>query len=364
MERKYCHLLGMGLVAALWLALAVTAWCRPAQEYSTPERRPLAQFPEVSKEKMLNGDFMSEFESYTLDQFPMRDLFRGIKARVQYDVVRRLDNNGVYRMGEQWSKLEYPLDTEAIDHALAVFQKIHQKELEGSKIFAAVIPDKNFYLAAEQGYPAMDYEALVQRVREGMPYASYVNLFDTLEAGDYYTTDTHWRQERLGDTAARLCEALQIPEPEQLQPVDSGVPFYGVYYGQAAVSPPADTLYTVKSPVIDACRVYNYENGKWGGIYDWEKLSGEDGYEVFLSGSVSLLRIENPLADTDRELILFRDSFGSSLAPLLVQGYKTVTLVDIRYLASGLLGRFLDFHGQDVLFCYSTLVLNNGKSLH
>ena len=61
--------------------------------------------------------------------------------------------------------------------------------------------------------------------------------------------------------------------------------------------------------------------------------------------------------------ILFRDSFGSSLAPLLVQGYKTVTLVDIRYLASGLLGRFIDFHGQDVLFLYSTSLCNRGMLL-
>ena len=78
---------------------------------------------------------------------------------------------------------------------------------------------------------------------------------------------------------------------------------------------------------------------------------------------MSLLRIENPHADTDRELIIFRDSFGSSMAPLLAKGYKTVTVVDIRYLSSAMLGRFIDFHGQDVLFLYSTLVLNNSNQL-
>ena len=76
-----------------------------------------------------------------------------------------------------------------------------------------------------------------------------------------------------------------------------------------------------------------------------------------------MLTIENPQATTERELIVFRDSFGSSLAPLLVQGYKTVTLVDVRYISSQMLDRFLDFHGQDVLFLYSTLVLNNAFML-
>ena len=84
---------------------------------------------------------------------------------------------------------------------------------------------------------------------------------------------------------------------------------------------------------------------------------------MFLSGSVSLLRIENPNATTDRELIVFRDSFGSSVVPLLTRGYKTVTVVDIRYLSSAMLNRFIDFHGQDVLFLYSTLVLNNSNQL-
>ena len=117
------------------------------------------------------------------------------------------------------------------------------------------------------------------------------------------------------------------------------------------------------SDVLEACTVYNYETQTTGPIYDLEKGNGKDPYEVFLSGSVSLLRIDNPAADTDRELIIFRDSFGSSLAPLLAEGYKTITLVDIRYLGSPMLGRMLDFHGQDVLFLYSTGVLNHSETL-
>jgi hypothetical protein len=40
-----------------------------------------------------------------------------------------------------------------------------------------------------------------------------------------------------------------------------------------------------------------------------------------------------------------------------------VTVVDVRYVASAMLPRFIDFHGQDVLFLYSTLVLNNSVML-
>lgn len=125
----------------------------------------------------------------------------------------------------------------------------------------------------------------------------------------------------------------------------------------------AEEIYVMENPTLGACRVYNYETKGYSSIYDLEKLSGSDPYDVYLSGAQSLLRIENPNAKTDRELIIFRDSFGSALAPLLLQDYKRVTLVDIRYVSSQLLGNFLTFQNQDVLFAYSTLILNNSSTL-
>ena len=84
---------------------------------------------------------------------------------------------------------------------------------------------------------------------------------------------------------------------------------------------------------------------------------------MFLSGPVSLLRLENPQNTSGRRLILFRDSFGSSIAPLLVSDYAKVTLVDLRYIQSDYLGQFLTFSGQDVLFLCSTLVLNSSAAI-
>ena len=94
-----------------------------------------------------------------------------------------------------------------------------------------------------------------------------------------------------------------------------------------------------------------------------EKAEGNDLYEMFLSGPRSLLVIDNPSADTDKELIIFRDSFGSSIAPLFIEAYSKITLVDIRCISPAYLGRFIEFDGQDVLFLYSTLVLNNSDTI-
>jgi hypothetical protein len=57
--------------------------------------------------------------------------------------------------------------------------------------------------------------------------------------------------------------------------------------------------------------------------------------------------------------VIFRDSFGSSIAPLFAEGYKKITLLDIRYLNQNLIENFVTFENQDVLFLYSTGVINN-----
>ena len=88
-----------------------------------------------------------------------------------------------------------------------------------------------------------------------------------------------------------------------------------------------------------------------------------DPYDVYLSGAEAVLTMENPLAQNDRELVIFRDSFGSSIAPLLLSGYSKVTLVDIRYISSTLLDDYVSFDGADVLFLYNTAIFNAGATL-
>ena len=105
------------------------------------------------------------------------------------------------------------------------------------------------------------------------------------------------------------------------------------------------------------------ETNSYIDVYNLELAKGKDAYEIFLSGAKSLLTIENPNATTDKELLIFRDSFASSIAPMFAEGYSKITLIDIRYLAPQLLGNFVSFSGQDVLFLYSTLVLNSSGAL-
>ena len=136
-----------------------------------------------------------------------------------------------------------------------------------------------------------------------------------------------------------------------------------MYSGQSALDLDPDSLYYLDSDVFDSVSVYDFETSSNIPVYDRDKLTGSDPYEVFLSGPKSLLVMENENAPEERHLIVFRDSFGSSVAPLMTEAYSKITLVDIRYLKAEMLGSLVDFDNADVLFLYSTSVLNNGKTV-
>lgn len=352
-------------MALFLLGMALGCWLKSADAYSASERRALAQFPKATAETILSGKFMAGFEDYALDQFPARDELRGLKALSSRYLYGQRDNNGIYLAEGYLSKLEYPLDEASVARAASVFRSIYERYLaqEEVRVYCAVIPDKNYFLAGENGYPSLDYEALVALFQEQTSFMEYIDLFSCLSLEDYYRTDSHWRQEKLLDAAQALADGMgaRLSGEYTEQCVDT--PFYGVYAGQSALPVEGETLRYLTSETLENCIVYDHENGREIGIYDLEAAAGEDPYGLFLSGSLSLITIENPGADTDRELVIFRDSFGSSIAPLLVEGYAKVTLVDIRYLASQRLGEFIEFKDQDVLFLYSTGVLNHSETL-
>ena len=364
---KQVRKFGFAVLAALWLVLVVLAWFGPKQEISDSERRKLAQLPKITVQNLMDGKFMTEFEEFTLDQFPLRDSFRRLKALFHYNVLQQGDNNDIYVADGYAAKLEYPMNETSLDRALEKFRKIYEMYLQDSacNVVFSVVPDKGMYLAQSNGYPAMDYRKLFDTVQAELDWVQFVDISGLLEAGDYYRTDTHWRQEQLLQVADRLCAALGSGsfEAAELETVTLERPFYGVYYGQAALPMEPDTLRYLTNDQIDGCMVYNYETGKTTSVYDMEKLDSRDLYDVYLSGAAALLKIINPAAGSQRELVVFRDSFGSSLIPLLLKDYASVTVVDTRYIAPELLEQYIGFEDQDVLFLYSTLILNSSGAL-
>ena len=237
------------------------------------------------------------------------------------------------------------------------------------RVYMCIIPDKNYYLTDGVEYPYIDYDEFVQLYRTGVDdYTRYIDISNLLNIDNYYKTDIHWRQETLVDIAKQILDAMteydndiSNDDIEDYKVNTGNEEFYGVYYGQRALSMKPDIIRYLTSDIIDDYRVTYADTGEAVSmpVYDMGKASGRDPYEMYLGGSLSLVTIDNAKADTDRRLIIFRDSFGSSLAPLLAEKYKQTVLIDIRYISPTVLSSYVDFENADVLFMYSEQVLNS-----
>ena len=361
-ERKKAYL-RLVPVFVLFAALCIAAWLHKPQDTSLSERRPLAQFPEITVDEVLKGDFMTDFEDYATDQFPLREPFRKLQSFIQFRLLGQKDVNDIYIAEGSAAKIEDALNEKWVQSSVAKLEKVFNDhfKVSGSKAYFAIVPDKGWYLAEKHGYPAMDHEKLLELVKNAAGFAQWIELKDTLDITDYYTTDSHWRQECIGDTAQALADAMGVDISQQYTENVAREDFSGVYAGQSALPLPAEPMIYLTSPTLEGASLYDYETNKTSGLYDLEELWGRDPYDLFLSGAAALQVIENPACDTGRELVLFRDSFGSSMAPLLVPGYSKITLVDLRYLSSTILGNFVTGEGQDVLFLLSPGILNSAN---
>ena len=369
---KLKNILSLVLCAGFIFGFSIWGLTLSDKDISQSERRRLEKFPTLSMETILSGDFMTNFEKYTLDHFPMRDTFRTLKALTTYYPMMQKDNNDFYNIDGYIIKMEYPKNEESISYATDKFRVIYDKCLKGKtdNIYLSIIPDKN-YFAADEGYLSMDYEDFTETVKEQTDYAKYIDIFPTLELSDYYKTDTHWRQEEILDTAKALAAGMGVTLKAEYEKIKVDTPFYGVYYGQSALSYlPADDLYYLTNDILENCTITDLATNEEIPLYDMTKLSSEseakvpDPYEMFLSGpNRSILVVDNPNAETDKELVIIRDSYANAISPLLFEGYKKITLIDIRKISSHMVGRYVDFTNKDVLFLQSTLVLNDSKEM-
>lgn len=362
MKQKYQYMLIYGFLAVL-VAGAIGLWMNPKESISKSERRKLATMPELTVKNILEDDYTEDLESYLLDHFPFRDSFRQLKAFFSYHVLQQKANNEIYVVGDYVGKLEYPLSENSVVRATEKMKTLQETYFSENKVYYSIIPDKNYFLAKQNGYPAMDYKKLEMLMQENLTTMSYIDIFDTLSIEDYYQTDTHWRQECLQETVTKVAEQMDIKqylswEYERKKIED----FYGVYHGQSALALPAETISYLTNDVIEQASVWNLEKNETKPIYA-EDTQSLDKYDLYLHGAQALQVITSPMAKTDKRLIVFRDSFGSSFVPLLLEAYQEVVLIDMRYISSTLLGDYVDFADADILFLYNTLLLNSSAML-
>ena len=296
-----------------------------------------------------------------MDNFYQRETFRKLKTSVELDVFKKQDVNKIYKYNDFLVEQIYPLDEKSATNLTNKINYIKESYLnETNKIYYSIIPDKNYY--TDNSHLKLDYDKMQQIMENNLNGLQYIDIFQDLSLDSYYYTDSHWKQEKLQNVAKTIAENMNFSITQNYNEQKVAT-FKGVYAGQLPINTKEDEIKILVNDVITDANVYNYETKEQGGIYNFKKLSGYDKYDIYLSGATPLIEISNSNNKTNKTLVIFRDSYASSLAPLLMEGYSKITLVDTRYISPKILNEYANFENADILFIYSTLVINSSMAL-
>jgi hypothetical protein len=365
---KYSHWPVLLVFVVFVFGIAVVGLVESDDESSTYERRELAQFPKITSERVFDGDFTEDYVGYLQDQAPFRDGFRFLKSFVSRKLLLNAENNGVFIVdGTIYDRFQL-IDEDRIARASGLIEEI-AADVGSDHAFIAVLPTKGQALVGSK-YLVADQMGIIERF-DGLSGVSAIDLSgmaDRVSSGAYYRTDPHWSLEGVLWSYGQISSSLDI-EPSLDHEYELFTDSYlGSEYGKAAAgSIEADAIYLPRSAVIDgfaACRYTSLSDKVCvDSVYYRGSQSEQDAYDVFLGGLGPIIEITNPSADTDAELVIFKDSYAHAIAPLLAQHYSKVTMFDLRFVRRRVVVDNFDLSDSTVLFLYSSSVLNTDSQI-
>ena len=340
MSKKYCIFISTLFCAFIGLFLVANA-VAPDQDFSQMENRKLEQMPALTADSLLNGKFMSSFETYVTDQFVARDFWVDLKARSE-KALGKHENNDIYFCDQDTliARFQQP-DGQKMATDLGYINTFAQNA--GIPVTFGLIPTQACVWADRlpEGAPNASQTAIMDQAKESTTAATWADLYTPLwehrNEDIFYRTDHHWTSLGAYYGYTGLADALGF-EPVPLDTYTKTVrstDFYGTVFSSSGVrwvSPDTITTYVPDTGIT--VTEHTYEGAtpveKERSLYVESFLDVKDKYSMFLGGQQALGVVKTPNTDKPK-LLIIRDSYTDSLVPFLTPHFSEIHLIDLRY---------------------------------
>jgi hypothetical protein len=325
----------------------------------------LQQLPDFSLKSLFSGRYISEFETYTTDQFAFRDSWTTLKARSEIAAGKK-ENNEIYLCRPASSSGEDTLierfsapPMETLDDNLTALEKLESSVTV--PVYLALIPG-----AAEIWKDRLPENAPCDSQRDIIDYVysrtglQTVDMFTALasHSGEniYYRTDHHWTGlgSYYGYTALMSAMGLPGNPASRYEEEVISSDFYGTLFSSSGfswVKPDTMSIF-VREPAGLTVTNYPYGEPVSSSLYNESFLQKKDKYSYFLGGGTPLVRLETDKKDAP-SLLIVRDSFFDSLAPFLLEDFSDLHILDLRYYRTSLSAYIREHEVDCILVCYS-----------
>lgn len=364
--------------------LAVAMFIIPDQSFSEQENRVLTQFPAISSktegsmplDRFINGSFTLDIAKYYADQFPLRDVFVGLKGTVEIALLKRENNDVILGRDNYLITRDTPPDFEQIQintDNISVFADIMAQmkipvtlAAAGRTIdaMASYMPPTYPLTYSENLWRYFDFASgeakNISRVNLLNPMKQIIEKNDNIQL--YYKTDHHWTTLGAYYAYSEIIKSFKEDnfEPQPLSAFTREIAsdsFYGTTWSKAGM----------KWVQPDIMHYFRYDGDEdfvteikdtgvsFNGFYDRSYLELKDKYSSFIGGNNARVDIAKSTAPGDAErpkLLIMKDSFAHAVVPFLAYHYDLIIL-DLRYFVGSVANIVYDENVDRVLFLYN-----------
>ena len=364
------------LFLLLLFGLGLATLLRPKSDFSEKENRSLAQLPQATSESVLSGSFEEKYEEYLTDQFILRDQWVGLRTLAEQLSLKR-EVHDVYLAEDDYliEKHTGVFETETARMNLQFLSEFAARmtaQMGDEHVTVMLVPNAVDILREKLppfAYP-YDEEEYISRAAAGIPAAVWFDAAGVLRqhASEdiYYRTDHHWTSTGAYYVFRDWMNSRgygQISDDEYtVETVSDG--FEGTVASKLGKSVKKDSIQVYRS-TLDTRYVltYNQTDDVRSSMFLPGALETKDKYSYFFGGNYGLIEAQTK-ADTDRRLLVIKDSYAHCFAPLLLDWFDEVDFVDLRYFNQSLSGFMEEKEYTDILFLQNAAGFAEDTSLN
>ena len=355
----------------VWITLIVLNFVVKSEAFSEQENRYLARFPSFSLEKLLDGTYQEDLDTYINDHFIFRNAWIKIKSTEEV-LLGKTENNGVYigKDGYLFEKFEYAEEEE--EHLTKVANITNQfANKTDLPIYFMLVPN-SIYLNQDK---LPDYATTYnQKEIINNFYKKLDSKIKTVDVTDilmqnkdkyiYFKTDHHMTSLGTYLTYTQFCKEANI-EAEDLNNFEQKVvseDFLGTFDSKAQiVNQEKDKIEIYVNDKNSNIKSAEYDNETTQSIFNEEYLSKKDKYSFFLNGNNAKVVVKTNV-ENGKKLLVIKDSYAHIMAQFLCQNFEEIHFIDPRYYKASLTDYATKNNITDVLFLYnvSNLVTDLG----
>jgi len=343
------------------------------ESFSQLENRTLQKKPEFSFDDWFDRKFMDDFEGYVSDHFAGRAMW--VEAKLYAELLSgKKEVNGIYIAdGRLIEKTPEP-DYAAMDRSIEAINKFAGSVQTPVYVMIAPTSAGIYTDMIPKNAPQTDQHSVIDYICRNLDSnISSVDVYDILNASKsdyiYYRTDHHWTS--LGAYYAYSTAIQKLgfsPVPFSKYDIEhASSEFLGTYYSRTLydrLHPDIIDIYTSKDGAkVVSCTVSNgKEKNTYDSIYFRDFLKVKDKYSVYLGTNQPCIRIKTNL-QSDKKILIFKDSYANSFVPFLTQHFNEITVLDMRYINDY---RQYDVNPDDythILFLYNSTTFSSEENI-